>query len=90
MTLSKCKAKVSSNNLYSSFIPLQSAKNIKVPVVLIHATGDSLVNPRHSKEIFKATPDKLIKRMLEVQGEHNDSRDIKDVTKVYLCIKNTD
>ena len=62
-----------------NFIPEQNAANIKVPTILIHGKLDSLVPVHHSTRIFNSISDKTIKKLLEVDGEHNSSRSTKDV-----------
>jgi predicted esterase len=60
-----------------------SAKNILVPTIMIHGKSDSLVPVTHSQEIIKFFHHKTIKKLLEVEGDHNDYRDSSDVNIVY-------
>jgi len=47
---------------------------------MIHGISDSLVSIEHSHEIFKNLIKSPCKKLLEVEGEHNDCRDNKDLS----------
>lgn len=63
----------------NDFLPSEDAKQVQVPTIIIHGLQDSLVGIDHSREIFKNLPKNTYKKLLEVEGDHNDCRAQQDV-----------
>jgi pimeloyl-ACP methyl ester carboxylesterase len=66
----------------SEFLPFENAKNVQVPTILIHGQQDSLVGIDHSRKIFENLNKNTYKKLLEVEGEHNDCRSASDVNTI--------
>jgi hypothetical protein len=64
-----------------------SAKNILLPTIMIHGKSDGLVGINHSREIINNFHHKTIKKLLEVDGDHNDYRSVSDVNLIKEFIK---
>lgn len=69
-----------------SFKPKEDAKRISVPTLIIHGKQDCFVSIEHSREIYKNISDKVYKKMIEVNGGHNDERgsDVSKVVKEFI------
>jgi pimeloyl-ACP methyl ester carboxylesterase len=63
----------------NDFVPYSNAKKVQVPTIMIHGKQDSLVSVEHSKIIFEKLHKNTYKKLLEVEGEHNDCRSQEDV-----------
>lgn len=64
------------------FKPKENAKNVRVPTFIIHASNDKLIPVEHSRQIIKAIPSTTFKRMIEVDGDHNSSRNQNDINLI--------
>ena len=62
----------------NEFIPVNSAKKVLVPTIMIHGLQDSLVHFNNSREIYNNLNKNIYKKLIEVEGEHNDCRSKKD------------
>lgn len=62
----------------SEFKPYLNARNVQVPTIIIHGLQDSLVGIDHSRTIMNNLHKNTYKKMLEVDGEHNDCRSAQD------------
>lgn len=69
-----------------SFKPKEDAKRITVPTLIIHGKQDCFVSIEHSREIYKNISDKVYKKIIEVNGGHNDERgnDVSKVVKEFI------
>ena len=54
---------------------------------MIHGKSDGLVNVHHSRDIFGNFHHKTIKKLLEVEGDHNDYRSSSDINLIKEFIK---
>ena len=54
---------------------------------MIHGKSDALVGINHSRDIFNNFHHKTIKKLLEVDGDHNDYRSASDVNLIKEFIK---
>ena len=54
---------------------------------MIHGKSDALVGINHSRDIFNNFHHKTIKKLLEVEGDHNDYRSASDVNLIKEFIK---
>lgn len=66
----------------NNFVPYKNAKNVQVPTIIIHGLQDSLVNAEHSRIIYNNLHRNTYKKLLEVEGEHNDCRSQSDVNNI--------
>jgi pimeloyl-ACP methyl ester carboxylesterase len=78
MAADRIVEKVPNFDIYS-FKPFENAKNVQVPIIMIHGIQDSLVPVEHSRIIFDNLPKNTYKKLLEVEGEHNDCRSNSDI-----------
>lgn len=68
------------------FKPFMDARNITVPTILIHGKQDAFVPIEHGRTIYKNISTKICKKMLEVEGGHNDERgnDVIEVVREFI------
>jgi hypothetical protein len=59
-----------------------NAKGITVPVLLVHGKQDSLIPIEQSREIYNNLENCIYKKLIEVEGDHNDCRDNRDINTI--------
>lgn len=62
----------------NKFIPSNNAHKVMVPTFMIHGLQDSLVHFNNSREIYNNLNSNVYKKLLEIEGEHNDCRSKSD------------
>lgn len=59
---------------------MQAIKTCAAHVVFVHSHQDSLVLPKHSKELYARVRDRAV--MVEITGSHSDMRSVAVIEKI--------
>lgn len=60
-------------------------RRIKAPIVFLHSIEDTLVSPRHSRELYAVST--TTSTLLEISGSHNDIRPIGVLKQVLDALE---
>jgi hypothetical protein len=83
------KKKIKSTAKFSidDLAPINHVKETFIPALFVVAKDDSLINPKHGKELHEAYSGD--KHIIYVDGDHNSYRPCHAITSIYIFFFNT-